>query len=112
MFFAANAARDAAVRGATAVSWCALSGGAGFRFEGTLRSDGSAARPETGGRGVGQVARVRLRRLKKLHVTGGWVALGLAGAAQLPGLVALIASRRSSLVMSADCSTALIAEGR
>jgi len=52
----------ALMRGAAAISWRALSGGAGFRFEGTLRGDGSAARPDTGGRGVGQVARARLRQ--------------------------------------------------
>lgn len=112
VFFAANAARDGAVRGMAAVNWRALSGGAGYRFEGTLRPDGSAARPDTGGRGVGQVARGKLRHIKRLHVRGGWWALGLAGAAQVPGFVALFAARRSSLVTAVDCTAEIIAAAR
>ena len=104
VFFAANAARDAAVRGAAAVSWRTLSGGAGFRFEGTLRPDGAAVRPDTGGRGVRQTARGRLRHVQNVHERGGWWGLGLAAAAQIPGLVALFAARRSSLVTAVDCS--------
>ena len=64
---------------------------------------------QTQGAGVGQVARGKVRHIKRMHVQGGWWALGLAGAAQVPGFVALFAARRSSFVTAVDCTVETIA---
>jgi hypothetical protein len=46
-----------------------------------------------------------------MHVRGGWWALGIAAAAQAPGVAAMIAAARSSLVTTVQCTTATIAAG-
>ena len=105
VFFSANAARDIAVRGVTAVSWRKLSGDSGFHFQGSLRADGTTLKPETSGRPVRQVARAKLRNVAKRHELGGYGLIILALLSQAPGIVALFFARESSLVIEADCGT-------
>ena len=93
VFFSANAARDIAVRGVTAVSWRKLSGDSGFHFQGSLRADGTTLKPETSGRPVRQVARAKLRNVAKRHELGGYGLIILALMSQAPGIVALFFAR-------------------
>ena len=109
VFFAANAARGAAVRGVAAVSWRSLAGNAGFRFEGTLAPDGAPAKPETGGKSLRRVAREKLRRAARAHERRGWLAIAVAVAAQVPGMVALAWARRSAVAPDAECTVARVA---
>ena len=105
VFFSANAARDIAVRGVTAVCWRKLSGDSGFHFQGSLRADGTTLKPETSGRPVRQVARAKLRNVAKRHELGGYGLIIFALLSQAPGFVALFFARESSLVIEADCRT-------
>ena len=109
VFFAANAARGAAVRGLAAVSWRSLAGNAGFRFEGTLAPDGAPAKPETGGKSLRRVAREKLRRAARAHERRGWLAIAVAVAAQVPGMVTLAWARRSAVAPDAECTVARVA---
>ena len=108
VFFSANAARDIAVRGVTAVSWRKLSGDSGFRFQGSLREDGTTLKPETSGSSVRQVARAKLRNVAARHELGGYGLIIFALLSQAPGLVALFFARESSLVIEADCGTSAL----
>ena len=113
VFFAANWARDIAVNGYAALWWRELCGNRGFRFEGTLRADGSAVKPEIGrGRTLAKVARAKLRWQGRKHTASGYWSLFIAMLAQVPGFAALLAARRSSLVTTARCTTAYLARKR
>ena len=90
------------------MSWRKLSGDSGFRFQGSLREDGTTLKPETSGRSVRQVARAKLRNVAARHELGGYGLIIFALLSQAPGLVALFFARESSLVIEADCGTSAL----